>query len=70
MKQTDFIYNNIKKELLDLGHPAAVADSCANSAKSIYLPGSNWKMGTVYAELSKGAKKAAGKVNKSKEKLS
>ena len=66
MKQADFIYDNIKKELLDLGHPAAVAASCASSAKTRYEQGSNWKMGAVYAELSKEAKKAAGKVKKTK----
>ena len=47
-----------------MGHSSAVASSCADSARSKYNAGSNWKMGTVYKELSTQAKKAAGKVKK------
>ena len=82
MNLSDFIHTNIKKELLDLGHSSAIATSaiatsaiatsaiatsCADSARAKYNGGSNWKMGTVYAELSKEAKKVAGKVKKVKK---
>ena len=66
MNLSDFIHKNIKKELLDMGHSSAIANSCADSARAKYDAGSNWKMGTVYGELSKEAKKVAGKVKKSK----
>tara|TARA_R110000744_G_scaffold246942_1_gene363438 strand:- start:9844 stop:10011 length:168 start_codon:yes stop_codon:yes gene_type:complete len=52
---------------MDLGHNSAIATSCADSARAKYKAGSNWKMGAVYAELSKEAKKVAGKVKKIKE---
>ena len=68
MDLAEFIHTNIKKELLDLGHTSAIATSCADSARAKYNKGSNWKMGTVYAELSKEAKKVAGKVKKLKGK--
>tara|TARA_R110000751_G_scaffold249074_1_gene348848 strand:+ start:291 stop:503 length:213 start_codon:yes stop_codon:yes gene_type:complete len=64
MNLSDFIHTNIKQELLDLGHSSAVATTCADSARAEYDSGSNWKMGAVYAELSKKAKKNAGKVKK------
>ena len=64
MNLSDFIHTNIKKELIAMGHSSAVASSCADSARSKYNAGSNWKMGTVYKELSTQAKKAAGKVKK------
>lgn len=64
MDLSKFIYDNIKKELTDLGHSVQVASSCAEAARHKYENGSNWKMGAVYAELSKDAKKAAGKVKK------
>ena len=66
MDLSEFIHKNIKKELLDLGHSSQIATSCADSAKHKYQTGSNWKMGSVYSELSKEAKKVAGKVKKEK----
>lgn len=66
MDLAKFIYDNIKKELIDIGHSPQIAASCAKSAEEKYKNGSNWKMGSVYAELSKEAKKAAGKVSKAK----
>ena len=68
MNLAEFIHANIKKELLDLGHTSAIATTCADSAKAKYKAGANWKMGTVYAVLSKEAKKVAGKVKKLKGK--
>lgn len=53
MDLSKFIYDNIKKELIDLGHSGQVASSCAEAARHKYENGSNWKMGAVYAELSK-----------------
>lgn len=64
MNLSDFIHTNIKKELLDLGHSSAVATSCADSARAEYDTGSNWKMGAVYAELSKKAKRTLVKLRK------
>jgi hypothetical protein len=66
MDLSEFIHKNIKQELIDLGYSSQVSTSCADSARSRYKNGSNWKMGSVYAELSKQAKKEAGKVNKTK----
>jgi len=66
MKQADFIYNNIKQELIKIGHDEAKAASTAEQAKNKYLSGSNWAMGKVYETLLKDAKKAAGKVKPKK----
>jgi hypothetical protein len=67
MDLSDFIHRNIEKELLDLGHSRAISKSCADSARSEYQNGCNWKMGTVYKVLSTKAKKLAGKVKKKAE---
>tara|TARA_R110002126_G_scaffold101189_1_gene233170 strand:- start:367 stop:594 length:228 start_codon:yes stop_codon:yes gene_type:complete len=68
MDLANFIYDNIKKELIAMGHSPTIAASCAAAAKAKYMKGSNWKMGAVYGELSKEAKKVAGKVKIDKTK--
>lgn len=63
-EHADFVYENIKKDLIGIGHNEGVATSIANAARNDFINGSNWKMGAVFATLQKQARKRAGKAVK------